>query len=299
MLRDIRERAGLQLEALSSALKVPAAKLDALERNDFAALPGATFARGLASNVCRYLGADPRPVLALMPDDRPRIHTDDEALNTPFSSRRIRLPAAGRPGFGMPGRTALLIGLLMLAALLLFLLPSIHARWGASLSGLIPSITGKPATRASEASAPASPTTVTQVVPVLVPASGPAAAVSAPAPMPAASSQGLTLAPQLAASMAPPVVQPASSAASAVPAAGSGGLVLKVSGDTWVQVRNTAGKTIYERTLGAGQEEHVDIAAYPVRVVVGRAENVQLLDRGQPFDLSAVAKTGVARFDLK
>ena len=74
---------------------------------------------------------------------------------------------------------------------------------------------------------------------------------------------------------------------------------MRAVGETWVQVRSAAGKTVYERTLKAGESDQVAIAAYPVRVTIGRAENVQLTDRGQPFDMASVASIGVARFELK
>jgi cytoskeleton protein RodZ len=67
LLRQYRETAGLHIVALSSALKVARAKLEALEADRYADLPDVVFARALAMSCCRYLGKDPEPVLALMP----------------------------------------------------------------------------------------------------------------------------------------------------------------------------------------------------------------------------------------
>jgi cytoskeleton protein RodZ len=67
LLRQYRESTGLHIVALSSALKVARAKLEALEADRLDDLPDVVFARALAMSCCRYLGKDPEPVLALMP----------------------------------------------------------------------------------------------------------------------------------------------------------------------------------------------------------------------------------------
>ena len=67
LLRDAREAAGLHIAALAVALKVPVAKLEALEADNFSALPDMVFVRALASSVCRTLKIDPQAVLALLP----------------------------------------------------------------------------------------------------------------------------------------------------------------------------------------------------------------------------------------
>ena len=65
LLRQYREGAGLHIVALSSALKVARAKLEALEADRLDDLPDVVFARALAMSCCRYLGKDAEPVLAL------------------------------------------------------------------------------------------------------------------------------------------------------------------------------------------------------------------------------------------
>ena len=64
-LRQVRESAGLHIDVLAGALKVPVAKLQALEADDYAAFPDAVFMRALASSMCRALKVDAAPVLAL------------------------------------------------------------------------------------------------------------------------------------------------------------------------------------------------------------------------------------------
>ena len=63
MLRQLREAAGVDPALVASAMKVSLQKLDALENDRFDELPDLTFARGLASAICRAFGADPAPDL--------------------------------------------------------------------------------------------------------------------------------------------------------------------------------------------------------------------------------------------
>lgn len=67
LLRQYREAKGLHISILAASLKVPSAKLEALEANRFEALPDLVFARALAMSVCRYLHMDPAAVLSMMP----------------------------------------------------------------------------------------------------------------------------------------------------------------------------------------------------------------------------------------
>ncbi len=287
MLRSLREQAGVELEVLAAILKVPPQKLLALEEGELSTMP-AYFARGLAANICRQLGADAAPVLAKMPDDKPHIATDDEAINAPFNQTRFgsSLRNQGVPSWALAG-----VGILGLAALVLFLYPTINAKLGARAAASAASSASAVASGAE--TAPAQTGTHTGAPVQLAPV--PALAQPADAKAPASTTpQNLQPAPP-ASSPATPVAAPAASAV----AASAAGLQVSATGDTWVQVRNKAGRTVYERTLNSGQTEQVPVDAYPVRVTIGRAENVQLTSRGQPFDLASVAKTGVARFTIQ
>lgn len=66
-LRQLREAQGVHIALLSAQLKVSQQTLQALEEGRFDALPGGSFARTLASNVCRHLKVDPAPLLAAWP----------------------------------------------------------------------------------------------------------------------------------------------------------------------------------------------------------------------------------------
>ena len=67
LLREAREAAGLRIEVLAASLKVPVAKLVALEGGDLSALPDRVFVRALVSSICRHLKVAPEPILAKLP----------------------------------------------------------------------------------------------------------------------------------------------------------------------------------------------------------------------------------------
>ncbi|MDE2593067.1 MAG: helix-turn-helix domain-containing protein [Burkholderiales bacterium] len=85
MIRQAREAQGIEIDTLASIIKVPAAKLQALESDDRAVLPDANFNRALAMTVCRALKIDPSPVLALMPAAvAVALASNKPPLNQPF-----------------------------------------------------------------------------------------------------------------------------------------------------------------------------------------------------------------------
>jgi cytoskeletal protein RodZ len=63
-LRELRESRDVTLEELSESTKIGKRYLQALERNDFGALPGGVFAKGYIRTCAEYLGVDPEPLLA-------------------------------------------------------------------------------------------------------------------------------------------------------------------------------------------------------------------------------------------
>ena len=67
-LRAAREAAGWSLEQAAQQLKLAPRQVKALEEEDFAQLPGRTFARGFVRNYARLLHLDADELLAQLPD---------------------------------------------------------------------------------------------------------------------------------------------------------------------------------------------------------------------------------------
>ena len=282
LLKAMRERAGVQLETIAATLKVSTQKLKALEANDFSSMPAVYFTRALAASVCRQLGQDPAPVLEKIPDDKPSAKASGSSNNAdqpaPPTVRRIEsvMTSTGmRSNTSAKARWLLAaIALMLAAAAALFFIPSLSARLNAAVRGQ------EPQANSITSDAPVSEQ------PEGADASGSSAAPIAPA----------TLASEVAASSQAAVPSSAASATTEAPLNNT--LQITATGQTWVKVSSSSGKTLYRRNLVAGQTHSIKINNYPVSVEVGQTENTQITDRATPFDLSALASQGQARFEL-
>jgi cytoskeleton protein RodZ len=93
-----------------------------------------------------------------------------------------------------------------------------------------------------------------------------------------------------------PPVTPAQTLATAAPVAQA--VVLTAQAESWVKVTDAKGVVNLGRTLKAGESVEVT-GPFPLAVVVGRVDAVQLQVRGQLFDMAAFPKDRVARFEVK
>jgi len=302
LLRDAREAAGLHIAALAVALKVPVAKLEALEADNFSALPDMVFVRALASSVCRTLKIDPQAVLALLPQgEGPRLSAGDVGLNAPVKGFAGRSSAAPFKGAGSRS-FVWAVGLLLIgAALMMFLPRGLDADLSALLkqpetTTKIPMPTGNVAQEISVAVG------AEQRVPSAAPAPAPAAAAAAAAAagvgveLPA----GESIKPAGIASH--PIVLPSveASAPSSAPAADapSGVLAFKARSESWIQVRDAAGALVLQRNLAPNELVSVS-GVLPLAVVIGRADATEVFVRGKPYDIGPVSRENVARFEVK
>ena len=269
MLRELRESAGVDPALLASAMKVSTQKLDALENDRLDLLPDVTFARGLASAICRAFGADPAPVLERMPVSAPGLRPPEQNINQPFRRIGDRPTPVLATSFSKP--LMMVVGALLLGAAALYFLPTLPIQLGApapaqtSAEGVVREDVG--------------PTPAVEPAP---PAELPLGAASAEQVLP----------PSAAAAPAAP--------AAPAPAAAAGGELVQFSAkaETWVTVRDAAGKQLINRVLAAGETVGVSGEA-PLSVTIGRKDAVDVTVRGQPFDHRSLSKTTVSRFQVK
>ena len=298
LLRDAREAAGLHIAALAVALKVPVAKLEALEADNFSALPDMVFVRALASSVCRTLKIDPQAVLALLPQgEGPRLSAADVGLNAPVKGFAGRSSAAPFKGAGTRS-FVWAVGLLLIgAALMMFLPRGLDADLSALLkqpetTTKIPMPTGNVAQEISVAVG--AEERVPSAAPA--PAAAAAAAVGVGVELPA----GESIKPAGIASH--PIVLPSveASAPSSAPAADapSGVLAFKARSESWIQVRDAAGALVLQRNLAPNELVSVS-GVLPLAVVIGRADATEVFVRGKPYDIGPVSRENVARFEVK
>lgn len=293
LLREARQASGLHIAALAVALKVPVSKLEALEADDHASLPDTVFVRALASSVCRTLKVEPSPVLALLPQSKsPRLEPYNSGLNALVKGSGVRGGGAGSSAASAPRSAMWVVAALLIGALAVWYLPRASLPETGNLS---------PSSTASSIGKEPDPTLVS---PAATTSENPGrsesqpAAAPSPAPAPAMMSAG----PGGSAIVAAPTVEPmvgASDGSVVLPNIGSGApLVLRASAESWVQVRDSAGASVLQRKLSAGETVSVG-GLMPLAVVVGRADVIEVFVRGKPFDLLSVSRDNVARFEVK
>jgi cytoskeleton protein RodZ len=260
-LRQARDAAGLHIGALAAALKVPVKKLEALEAGRYEELPDLTFARALASSICRHLKIDPQPVLEQIPlGHRPELGQDSQGINAPFKAADDG--ASFHPIAWLTRPAVLIALLLMVGALAMLFVPGPAS----------PPLDG-PETAGSS---PATPDTAAEPV---APQPAPVAAAPDPVQLPL------------------PAVTEANNAA-APPETVGALLSITATADSWVEVLDGKGASQVQRMLKSGDVLSFS-ANPPYSVVLGRADAVRVSVRGQPFDVMPFARNSVARFQVK
>jgi len=306
-LAQARIRAGLSVEQVAARLRLHPKQVEALEREEFDRLPAPAYVSGFIRNYGRELKLDTSVLL--------------EDLN---SKLKFKGPASGPTDFGPGGGEVRMQRLddrgwrqMVLAAIVLALV----------CAGLIGTWIAHPGVRPGQNAARAAPTPATSepTEPSAPAAAAPqmagegeaaaqgarpgagssapgAAAPDASAPAtgapPAKAAAGLVPAP----AAAPPAkAAPGPSLAPGSPAAGGGppgGLVLRFSDRSWFEVSRPDGQVLLSRNGEAGSMELLNSSS-PLRLVLGRAEAVQVEYRGRPVDLKPyVNSNGVARLML-
>lgn len=309
LLRQAREAAGLSLAGLAAALKVPAPKLEALEADDYAAFQDHVFMRALAQSVCRTLRMDSASVLALLPRTQLKSLADDRgSINATFKERSFKATGTSLGRENGSRKVAIIVLLLLAAAAAVYFLPKHEGdaeepQAGASDAAALvqPAGTVSEPVAAQEPVAPAATT----------PADVPAASTSASASVPA------TSAPAAAAIPAPAsTTTPAAPAAATVPAANApadgaaatsaataaqtpgGVLVMKANAQSWVQVKDSSGRVVLQKTLAAGESIGAE-GALPLSVIVGNASGTEVRVRGELLEVAKTTRDNVARFEVK
>ena len=272
-LREVRQQRGLHIAALAAMLKVPQAKLEALEANRFEDLPDITFARALAKAMCRVLKVDASPVMDLLPTGGAHSLDVSRGINQAYRERGGRDEGVSMAWLRQP--IVWLAGLLLLAIAAVLWVPSSWFTRTAEPGAAVTAATPDPALVAESAAASA---------PVLIDAPEANAAVAASAALPAP-------APVIAAAVPVPTV-----AVAPVPP-GSAALALKVTADSWVEIVDSRGQVLLSRLLKVGDAPQLS-GVPPFKVKVGNVSATELSLRGSKVDLAAQSKDNVARIEL-
>jgi cytoskeleton protein RodZ len=78
----------------------------------------------------------------------------------------------------------------------------------------------------------------------------------------------------------------------------TGAVVFRAQAQSWVEVIDASGMVQVRRNMAAGETVGAT-GVLPLAVVVGRADTTAVEVHGVPFDVQAVARNNVARFEIK
>jgi cytoskeleton protein RodZ len=279
-----REELGWSVQDVASHLKLAPRQIDAMEKDNYAALPTMVMTRGFIRSYAKLLGLDAAALLAtIAPPATARATVSvvhGSPLSTPFSESRFSL--MGRNKFAYKWLVVLAVLLLLLAvAIRLDVLPVVQ--------NTLQSLAEKSAAAGSTASTEDKDKTAAPAVETQAADTAANAALTA-TPAPAASAAAVS---ETGVNAVPANTQIAN------PATASGGeLNLNFRQDSWVEIKRADNTVLVSRLAKAGSTETVDMSQ-PVNIIIGNLAGVDATLRGAPVDLKAGSKTNVARLTLK
>lgn len=295
LLRQARQAQGVALGDLAATLKVPVEKLQALEDEDWQRLPDVVFLRALAQTICRTLHLEAAPVLALLPQQKVTALAPQGGLNAPMRERGVpSILATNTKHSPWPWVVLLLI---VLGGGGYLGVQWMAPEWVRGVSTTVP--------------APSDPAGDSPLFSPAVPEEGDGGGMGN---MGDVAQAGEVPSVQVAALMQPalpeeegaqpgfaapaPAAEPAAAPAAQAAASVSPVLRITAKGATWVQVLDAQQRLLIEKILQDG-EVFSTSAPKPLTVAVGKADLATVEVNGAPFDVQAVARSNVARFEVK
>ena len=259
-LRAAREKQGLALEQASAQLKLPVAIIEAMEREDWQRLGAPIYVRSYLGSYLRLLG---------LPAELA------QSVATPVAAPAL-VPMASRSRLRRTLDTSLRNGIYLVMTAVLVVPVVLVARHYQN------------AERPESVTLEADPS----VLPAIEPVAAPVDAAPAPAATPDVGPEPVM------ASITP--VQPKSTSAAAaeqLAPAPEAGLVLRFSGQSWMEVQGPDGRRLEQALLDAGAERRYAPGEIS-HVTLGNAAAVEVLHNGQPLDLAPYRAANVARFTV-
>lgn len=331
MLREAREARGESIGDVAHALKLSVRQVEAIEQERFDQLPAGAFARGFVRNFARHLGLDPEAAVARMPGAAAPVQRVELA---PLANADGTMPEGDGGRRALRPVRVLVIGMLiMLAAgwyFDWFRIDDRPAQVGRPLEAVPRDVPMPPEVLADapdrvtqgavsgESASPVEnrvPQVASDAPPVArIDSTGGAAGAMSRAPevqAAALAAVGASEATQGRAAAeadrpagegdtearAPAPIEASTEEADPLPP-GMSRLVFRLAGDSWIQVRDSDGVTLFTGIGAPGTERTVQGKA-PFDLVVGNASKVELERDGVAVDLAPHARSGgVARLKL-
>jgi cytoskeleton protein RodZ len=292
-LRTARENQGLSIQEIASRLRLSTKQIEAIEADNFAALPEPTIVRGFIRNYAKQLKINAEPLLdaynVIVPSADPH-----ELIVKP--SANMKMTSYKKPNTGRN----LLLGFLALAGLGTWLF---YQNYVEKPSPTAPSVNLESTEPLPEAALPAAERApeLQATTELTLP---PADATVTPTPLDATTNQtdasASNTAPVVTAPIAPaaPIDALPTEPTIAPTPTGMAKLEFSASQETWVNVIDFNGREIYSKTIFAGSRESIDVKP-PINVTVGNAGATSMSMNGKPVELAPHMRGNVARIKLE
>lgn len=330
-LRAARESQGLTVHEIASRLRLSAKQIDAIEADNFAALPEATIVRGFIRNYAKQLKINAQPLLdayvVIVPSAAPH-----ELAVKPSTDMKMSSHEKSKSGSYALAALALLLAL----GVWLFYQHYVEKpsptqpssavndagenvaveATSAPADAVLPEAALPAAERAPEPAAADTQTSTALSLPAAssaLPANNPAPATTSSStaaalpttPLPAAQSSPslpnsqLTASTTLSASSNGAALNaaPANSLAPTPIPNGATKLEFNATQETWVNVTDANGRELYSKIIFAGSRESIDVKT-PVNVTVGNAGGTSMSMNGKPVELAPHSRNNVAHIKL-
>jgi cytoskeleton protein RodZ len=295
------------IEHVASQLNLAARQIQALETDNYAALPGMASVRGFVRAYAKLLKIDATPLVAMIASEQitPTLPLEPkrQLAAAPFSDNRM-MSTDHRRSSAKTILVGIVVVLLAFGAIIVerlggwpTLSQSLSTQYKELSAGSASNTNVQSPTEESSVSAVLPSSEITQVAASTITAASASQAIEPAASegrVPEASPTAI-----VARQSEGPAVANLHSESTIEKTAGvaKGLLVLTVRKDSWVEVR--AGKdALLSRLMRAGSTEQVEVTE-PASLTLGNAAGVDVTFRGNPVDVKAEAKNNVARLNLK
>lgn len=279
ILAQARKDKGLSVADVARSLRLSVRQIEAIDADDFDKLPGKTFLRGFIRNYAKLLQLDPEPLLQGRLAATPQQRFQAQAITVPASRVEYSPPRGQRTFSTAPARPWLKFLLAAFVVLVLAGGAAYELLRGGDIRTVVVKPAGEPAVESAGDNVPLAlpsvqPQTQANPQPLALPAAAPAPKIE---------------------TQAVPVQPP--SGAEAAAQAGSR-VKFSFSGESWVDIRDKNGRSIYKQLGHAGDEQTIT-GPPPLFLTIGKADNVKVLYNDKPVDLAPHTAGEVARLNLK
>ena len=272
-LAAARASCGLSIADVARQIKLAPAQVEALEAGRFERLPGTVFVRGFIRNYARLVKLDPEALLAGA--GCPRLHT---ASQEPDLRHSVNIPfQTGRKFKWRRYAIAALVALLLLLPVVLSEIYRDDANEVIVKSRSLELPQPQAAVPAQTAEAGAVP---------------PAGAPAELALVPALTPDTITPLEKAAVEKPEPPARPVGNKR------GEYRITLAFERQSWVEIKDRSGRTIFTRLNAAGTEQTVS-GEPPLALVIGNADGVRLTHDGEAVDLAPHINANVARLTIE